>query len=67
MTDWLAQHVMACRNAGGMIAKAGGITCHASIVARELNIPTLISFPIEMIEEGRKASLDATGQKVEIK
>ena len=30
------------KKAGGIITDEGGITCHASIVARELKIPCLV-------------------------
>ena len=59
MQDWLTQNVLQAKEAGALISKTGGITCHASIITRELNIPALISANIEGLEEGKDAIMQA--------
>ncbi|MCK5629556.1 MAG: hypothetical protein KAI26_02970 [Nanoarchaeota archaeon] len=43
LDEYVTQNLMKLKNAGGILSSKGGITCHASIIAREFNIPCLVS------------------------
>ncbi|MFA6227016.1 MAG: PEP-utilizing enzyme [Candidatus Paceibacterota bacterium] len=49
------------KRAGGIITDEGGITCHAAIISRELNIPCIIGTKIatKVLKDGDKVELDA--------
>lgn len=64
--EWLTQDVLQAKEATGFISTKGGITCHASIIAREINVPSLISVNISSLQEGQKVRLDATRGVVEL-
>ena len=55
--------------AGGIITDEGGVTCHASIVARELNIPCLVGCKnaTKILKDNMKVELDATNGIVKVK
>lgn len=63
---WLTQEVLMLKDAGALIAATGGITCHASIIARELNIPAMISVDIRELQEGQEATVDTTEERIEL-
>ena len=65
LKHWLTQEVLAAKDAGAVISAAGGITCHASIVARELNLPALISVDISSLKEGTPVKVNATKGTIE--
>ncbi|MFH1053396.1 MAG: PEP-utilizing enzyme [Candidatus Woesearchaeota archaeon] len=67
MDDWLTQKVLKSKDAGALLSKTGSITCHASIIARELDVPTLINVDIAGLEEGKEAIVNTEEEKVEIK
>jgi pyruvate,water dikinase len=50
----------------GLIVEQGGLLSHASIVARELGIPTLIGVPnaTNQLQTGDSLTLDATQGKI---
>ncbi len=52
----------AIRKAGAIITDEGGITCHAAIVSRELNIPCVIGTKIatKALKDGDLVEVDAT-------
>lgn len=35
-------YVLAMRRAGAIVTDEGGITCHAAIISRELNVPCIV-------------------------
>lgn len=51
----------AMRQAGAIITEEGGMTCHAAIVARELNVPCVVGIPgiVEMYKDGDKIVVNA--------
>lgn len=63
---WLTQEVLALKNAGALISATGGVTCHASIIARELNIPAIIGVNISELKEGQKVIVDSAKEMVEL-
>ena len=52
----------------GLITQTGGVLCHASIVAREYNIPTLVGVKqaTDILKTGMEIKLDATNEIIEI-
>jgi len=59
------QHVIQLAEAGGIISKDGAITSHASVIARELGIPCLVSVArFDTLKEGTIVELDATNGEV---
>lgn len=49
------------KKAGGIVTDEGGITCHAAIVSRELNIPCIIGTKVatHLIKDGNMIEVDA--------
>lgn len=61
LDEWLTSGVALLKNAGGILSRQGGITCHASVIAREYGIPCLVA--VRGIDEksiGKPVTLDAT-------
>lgn len=56
----------ALRLAAGVITDEGGITCHAAIVCRELNIPCIINTKIatQILKDGDEVEVDADNRVV---
>ncbi len=54
--------VPAMRKAAAIITDQGGVTCHAAIVSREMNIPCVIGTKIatKVLKDGDKVEVDAT-------
>ncbi|MFH1588850.1 MAG: PEP-utilizing enzyme, partial [Candidatus Diapherotrites archaeon] len=54
--------VPAMKKAGAIITDVGGITCHAAIVSRELNIPCVIGTKsaTKILKDGEKVEVNAT-------
>ncbi|MBI5036823.1 hypothetical protein HZC09_05775 [Candidatus Micrarchaeota archaeon] len=54
--------VAAMRRAGAIVTDAGGLTCHAAIVSRELNIPCVIGtkHATKTLKDGDLVEVDAT-------
>ncbi len=54
--------VSAMRRSAAIVTDAGGLTCHAAIVSRELNIPCVIGTKIatKVFKDGDSAEVDAT-------
>ena len=63
---WLTHEVLNLKNAGALISTSGGITCHASIIARELKISALINIDITQLKEGQRAIVDTLEETVEL-
>ncbi len=57
----------AMRKAGAIVTEDGGVTCHAAIVSRELNIPCVVGVKnvTRLLADGDKVRVDATHGKVE--
>jgi len=56
------------KRASAIITDEGGVTCHAAIVSRELNIPCVIGtrFATQILKDGQKVRVDATRGIVKI-
>jgi phosphohistidine swiveling domain-containing protein len=54
--------VAAMKKAAAIVTDEGGLTCHASIVSRELNIPCVVGLKIvtKFINDGEMIEVDAT-------
>ena len=67
LNQWVTQNVTVLKNVGGLVSSTGGLTCHASIIAREFNIPCLVSVKgLEDLKEGAQVFLDAAAEELEI-
>ncbi|MBI3033004.1 hypothetical protein HYY69_06020 [Candidatus Woesearchaeota archaeon] len=65
LNQWLTQGVFLLRNAGGLLSTHGGLTCHASILSREFNIPCLVSVHgLDDVPESQLVELDAANEEV---
>ncbi|MFH1316063.1 MAG: PEP-utilizing enzyme [Candidatus Woesearchaeota archaeon] len=55
------EFVPAMRKASAIVTDEGGVTCHAAIVSRELNIPCIIGTKIatRVLKDGDKVEVDA--------
>lgn len=53
--------VPAMKKAAAIITEDGGITCHAAIVSREMQIPCLVGIKIalQVLKDGDKVEVDA--------
>ena len=60
--------VPAMKRAGAIISDVGGITCHAAIVSRELNIPCIIGTKVSTraLKDGDIVDVDATHGKITV-
>ncbi len=60
--------VPAMKKAAAIITDEGGLTCHASIVSRELNIPCVVALKIitQIVQDGDQLEVDATKGIVKI-
>ena len=56
------QMIMAMKKAGAIVTEQGGITSHAAIVSRELQIPCLVGVKnaTKILEDGDLVEVDAT-------
>ncbi len=54
--------VTAMKKAAAIVTDEGGLTCHASIVSRELNIPCIVGLKIvtKTFKDGDLVEVDAT-------
>ncbi|MDP2749215.1 MAG: PEP-utilizing enzyme, partial [Nanoarchaeota archaeon] len=65
LNEYVTQNIMRLKDVGGILSSKGGITCHASIIAREFNIPCLVSVQgLEEVEEGMIVKMDAAAEEV---
>lgn len=60
--------ILACKKAKAVITDEGGLTCHAVIVSRELNIPCVIATKIatKVLKDGDMVEVDANKGLVKI-
>ena len=60
--------ILACKKAGAIITDEGGITSHAALVSRELNIPCVIGTKIatQVLKDGDLVEVDANKGVVKI-
>jgi len=56
------------KRSGAVVTNEGGITCHAAIVSRELNIPCIIGTKIatQFLKDGMKVEVDANNGTIKI-
>ncbi len=66
LNEWLTSGVALLKNAGGLLSSRGGITCHASIIAREYRIPCLVGLKGVELKDGQKVRLNATSETITI-
>lgn len=67
LNEWLTQGVFLLRNAGGLLSQQGGLTCHASILSREFNIPCLVNVQnLDNVQNGQIVELDASNEEVRL-
>jgi pyruvate,water dikinase len=67
LDEYVTQNILRLKHAGGIISSLGGITCHASIIAREFNIPCLIGVKgADLLKQGTMVRLDAAAEEVEL-
>lgn len=61
-------YIMAIKKAAAIVTNEGGLTCHAAIVSRELNIPCVIGTHIatEVLKDGDLVYVDANHAVVKI-
>lgn len=54
--------VPAMKKAAAIVTDEGGLTCHAAIVSRELNIPCVVGLKVvtKFVKDGDKVEVDAT-------
>ena len=65
LNEWLTSNASLLKNVGGLLSAQGGLTCHASIIAREYNIPCLVAVKdLDKLKEGQKISIDAANEKI---
>lgn len=57
----LPEYVPAMKKASAIITNEGGLTCHAAIISRELNIPCIVGTKIatKVLKDGDKIEVDA--------
>ena len=63
-----ADYVPIMRRAAGVITEHGGVTCHAAIVARELGIPAIVSYPsaTRVLPDGTRVTFNAINGTVTV-
>lgn len=67
LNEWITSGISLLKNVGGLLSARGGLTCHASIIAREFKIPCLVSVKgLDKLKEESKVFLDAAAETVEI-
>lgn len=67
LNEWVTAGISHLSNAGGLLSSRGGLTCHASIIAREFNIPCLVSVNnLEKLKEGDGVFLDAAAETIKV-
>lgn len=62
------EYMSAIKKAAAIITDEGGITCHAAIIARELNIPTIIGTKIatQILHDGERVEVRANHGVIKI-
>lgn len=67
LDEYMTQNILFLKNAGAILSSTGGITCHASLIAREFNIPCLVSVKgLGEVEDNTKATVDAAAEEVQV-
>ena len=65
LNEYITQNIIKLKEVSAILSSEGGITCHASIIARELGIPCLISVrDLEQLKEGDLVKIDAAAEEV---
>lgn len=65
LNEYITQNIIKLKNVGAILSSKGGVTCHASIIAREFNIPCLISVQgLEQLKEGTRVKIDTAAEEV---
>jgi phosphoenolpyruvate-protein kinase (PTS system EI component) len=67
LNEWVTSGVVFLKNAGGLLSTTGGLTSHASLIAREYRLPCLVSVRgLDEIKEGTPVLLDATREEIKL-
>ncbi len=55
-----SEYTSAFIKAGGVISRVGGVTCHAAIICREYQVPSIVSVKdcFELFKEGEKVRIN---------
>ncbi|MEK6868384.1 MAG: PEP-utilizing enzyme, partial [Nanoarchaeota archaeon] len=65
LNEYVTQNILLLKNVGAILSSTGGITCHASLIAREFNIPCLVSIHgLDEVKENTKITVDAAAEEV---
>ena len=65
LNEYVTQNILVLKNAGAILSSTGGINCHASLIAREFNIPCMVSIRgFDEIKENSKVRVDAAAEEV---
>ena len=67
LNEWVTSNVALLKEAGGLISTTGGLTSHASIIAREYRLPGMGGGKGgEALKDGTRVRLDATNEEIHI-
>jgi pyruvate, water dikinase len=67
LNEWITSNAAVLKTVGGLLSAQGGLTCHASIIAREYDIPCLVAVKdLDRLEEGQVILIDATNEEIKI-
>lgn len=67
LNEWVTKDIARLREVGGLLSAQGGITCHASIIAREFNLPCLVGVHgLDAILEGTRVAIDAAAEEIRV-
>lgn len=67
LDEWITSSVAVMKDAGGLISTLGGLTSHASIIAREYKIPCLVGVQNSReLADGMRIRLDATNEEIHL-
>lgn len=65
LNEWITSNAAVLKTVGGLLSAQGGLTCHASIIAREYDIPCLVAVKgLDKLKNGQKVSIDAANEEI---
>lgn len=67
LNEWITNTIAPLQHVGGLLSVGGGITCHASIIAREFGVPCVVSVSgLDSLTEGTRVRIDAAAEEIYI-
>ncbi len=67
LNEFVTQNIILLKDTGAIISSTGGLTCHASLIAREFNIPCIVSVNgLDEINDGASVHVDTAEETVVI-